>query len=141
MSTTPDLLGLALRSYQAGDFRSAEHLCRQFLQVQPGHPQAWCLLGAACHRQGRLSEAVAGYREAHVNRALVWLRTGTLEPVPPGPARRPGRGLRAHRRRPGPELRRTWGDAPPRGPYNSGMTLDVFPEVEYLGLPPSTDTA
>jgi tetratricopeptide (TPR) repeat protein len=64
MSTTPETLGQALRCYQAGDFRAAEQLCRQLLQAEPANVQAWCVLGAACHRQGRLAEAVAGYREA-----------------------------------------------------------------------------
>jgi tetratricopeptide (TPR) repeat protein len=64
MATTPDALTLALGCYQAGDYQSAEPLCRQFLQTTPGHAQAWCLLGAICQRQGRPAEAADHYREA-----------------------------------------------------------------------------
>jgi tetratricopeptide (TPR) repeat protein len=64
MNPTPDTLRQALGCYQAGDFPGAEQLCRRLLQTEPAHVQAWVLLGASCHRQGRVAEAVAGYREA-----------------------------------------------------------------------------
>jgi tetratricopeptide (TPR) repeat protein len=50
--------------HQAGLSQAAEERSRQVLQVAPSHPDAWCLLAAACQAQNRLDEAVKCYKEA-----------------------------------------------------------------------------
>jgi tetratricopeptide (TPR) repeat protein len=64
MSPPAPLLDRARQSHQAGNFRQAEQLCQQFLNAQSGNPAAWSLLATACQAQGKLPEAVAGYRRA-----------------------------------------------------------------------------
>jgi tetratricopeptide (TPR) repeat protein len=49
---------------QAGDFAHAELLARQVVQQEPAHAEAWVLLGAACHGQGKHAEAAAHFQQA-----------------------------------------------------------------------------
>jgi predicted O-linked N-acetylglucosamine transferase (SPINDLY family) len=54
----------AWRYHQAGHIQVAEQRYRQVLQVASNYPDAWYLLGVACHVQGRIDEAVACYEHA-----------------------------------------------------------------------------
>jgi protein O-GlcNAc transferase len=64
MSNIADSIAQAWRYHQAGDLQEAQRRYREILRVAPRHPDAWYLLGAACHVLGDLSEAVASYKEA-----------------------------------------------------------------------------
>jgi tetratricopeptide (TPR) repeat protein len=64
MSASADTFFLARQHHQAGDFTRAEQLYRQILCTDPGHAEAWCLLGSVCEGQGKLVEAEISYRRA-----------------------------------------------------------------------------
>jgi tetratricopeptide (TPR) repeat protein len=64
MSNIAETLSLARRHQQSGSYAQAEHLCRQIVQADPTHADAWCLLGEACEFQQKLNEAEVGYRRA-----------------------------------------------------------------------------
>jgi tetratricopeptide (TPR) repeat protein len=64
MSGVVELLNLARSHQQKGAYSQAEKLCRQILQADPTHADAWCLLGEACELQQKLNEAEFGYRRA-----------------------------------------------------------------------------
>ena len=49
---------------QAGDLTGAEAVFRAVTEAQPGHAQAWSLLGIALHAQGRLDEALVVHTRA-----------------------------------------------------------------------------
>jgi tetratricopeptide (TPR) repeat protein len=51
--TIEQAMQLALRHYQASELSQAEHLCRLILDKQPGHAEAWNLLGLLAHHAGR----------------------------------------------------------------------------------------
>jgi predicted O-linked N-acetylglucosamine transferase (SPINDLY family) len=61
---TENALALAAHHYQAGLLTEAERLCRQIVQVDPGHVHALYLLGLVAHRSRRWDEAIAHYRQA-----------------------------------------------------------------------------
>src|SRR5262249_48385279 len=64
MPTLDEAVALALRFHQAGDLQQAESIYRQLLQADGSLAQVWCLLGAACHSQGRYAEAETCSRQA-----------------------------------------------------------------------------
>jgi tetratricopeptide (TPR) repeat protein len=63
MTQLSELLEAARRCRQSGDLERAEQLCRQILQLEPAHAQAWLFLGEVCERLGRRDEAGACYRQ------------------------------------------------------------------------------
>jgi predicted O-linked N-acetylglucosamine transferase (SPINDLY family) len=64
MATVAEAMAAALRHYRAGERSQAEQLCRQILQVEPGHVPALYLLGNTLAVDGRLAEAVEIYARA-----------------------------------------------------------------------------
>jgi tetratricopeptide (TPR) repeat protein len=64
MTSTVELLSRVRQLQQAGAFAQAEQLCRQILQTEPSHTDAWCFLGEACESQGKLADAEMCYRRA-----------------------------------------------------------------------------
>jgi Flp pilus assembly protein TadD len=62
--TTAEMLGLALCHQRAGNLWQAEQVYRQLLETDPKESEAWHLLGAICHIQGRLAEAASNYQQA-----------------------------------------------------------------------------
>jgi protein O-GlcNAc transferase len=64
MATIDDSIAQAWRYHRAGDLQEAQRRYREILRVAPTHPDAWYLLGSACHVLGNLSEAVACYQKA-----------------------------------------------------------------------------
>jgi Flp pilus assembly protein TadD len=58
------MLGLGLSHQRAGNLWQAEQVYRQLLETEPKESEAWHLLGAICHVQGRLAEAAANYQQA-----------------------------------------------------------------------------
>ncbi len=64
MATIPEALRQGWTDYQAGSFARAEQVSRQIVQADPRSVDAWFLLGAACQAQGKLDDAIAGYRRA-----------------------------------------------------------------------------
>ncbi|MBW4475106.1 MAG: tetratricopeptide repeat protein [Stenomitos rutilans HA7619-LM2] len=60
------LLKKAVRHHQAGNYREAEQVCRQILQQQEDHSDAWHLLGMVAHQERRFEEAIAAYRQVLV---------------------------------------------------------------------------
>jgi Tfp pilus assembly protein PilF len=53
MPTPAELLDQAVRLHQIGRLDQAENLCRQILQADPDHIQAWHLLGLLARQAGR----------------------------------------------------------------------------------------
>ena len=64
MPTIPEALRQGWADYQAGHFARAEQVCRQIVQADPRGVDGWFLFASACQAQGKLDEAVAGYRQA-----------------------------------------------------------------------------
>jgi tetratricopeptide (TPR) repeat protein len=60
----PPLPDQARAAHQAGDLRQAERLYRRLLEAEPTDAEAWRLVGAALHGQGRPADAEAAFREA-----------------------------------------------------------------------------
>lgn len=60
--TSPDLLLLALRHFNAGELARAESLCRKALKRQRDNPDTWHLLGVIALRTGQAEQAVAHIR-------------------------------------------------------------------------------
>jgi tetratricopeptide (TPR) repeat protein len=58
-ATIPQALEAAVKHHQAGNYKEAENLYRQILQIQPNHIDALYLLGVSCNQLGRADEAVA----------------------------------------------------------------------------------
>jgi predicted O-linked N-acetylglucosamine transferase (SPINDLY family) len=58
MATIPEALTLALQHHQAGRIHEAEVLCRQFLEVQPNHPDALHFLGIIAYQAARYDMAI-----------------------------------------------------------------------------------
>jgi tetratricopeptide (TPR) repeat protein len=89
MTSTAELLGLALQYHQAGDLPRAEELYRQILQADPANADAHHLLGAVAHQVGQHEQAVASMRQAvalnpqaaayHSNLGLALLAVGRLD--------------------------------------------------------------
>jgi protein O-GlcNAc transferase len=55
---------MAWKRYETGDLPRAEGLCRQVVQVDPGHPGARYLLGLIAARTGRNDLAIESFRAA-----------------------------------------------------------------------------
>ncbi len=64
MSNPAALFAQAWQYHQVNDLGRAEALYRQILQIDPGHADAWCFLGAVCQARGNLTEAEACFRRA-----------------------------------------------------------------------------
>jgi Flp pilus assembly protein TadD len=64
MRTLGEVLDIGWRRHLEGDARTAEQWYRSAIGMKPSHQDAWCLLGMACHDQGRYDEAVAAYNRA-----------------------------------------------------------------------------
>jgi predicted O-linked N-acetylglucosamine transferase (SPINDLY family) len=64
MSTVDKSIAQAWQYHRVGNLQEAERRYREILRVAPTHPDAWYLLGSACHVLGNLSEAVDCYKEA-----------------------------------------------------------------------------
>jgi Tfp pilus assembly protein PilF len=64
VATVAEVFDLAYKQYQAGNFSLAEQFCRQILNANPSLADAWCFLGAACHAQGKLRDAVECYQRS-----------------------------------------------------------------------------
>jgi Flp pilus assembly protein TadD len=64
METINDALTAAWDAFQAGNLARAERIYRMIVQRSPRVAQAWYMLGAVKHLQGRLAEAVSSYQEA-----------------------------------------------------------------------------
>ncbi len=85
----PDTLHLALRHHQQGQLDEAARLYQAVLAAQPGHPEAWHLLGVVAHQKGDHARAVeligraiaVNPRDAtyHANLAEAYRALGRLE--------------------------------------------------------------
>ncbi|MBW4691512.1 MAG: tetratricopeptide repeat protein [Lyngbya sp. HA4199-MV5] len=64
LPTPHSLLKEAVRHHQARQYREAEQLCRQILQQQDDHADAWHLLGMVAHQERKFDAAIAAYRRA-----------------------------------------------------------------------------
>jgi tetratricopeptide (TPR) repeat protein len=64
MTTIAEALAVALRHHQEGNWQQAEQLYRQVLQADPGHAEAWHLLGVLASQVGRPDLAVDYHRQA-----------------------------------------------------------------------------
>jgi len=64
LPTPHSLLKDAVRHHQAGQYREAEQLCRQILQQQEDHSDAWHLLGMVAHQEHKFEAAIAAYRQS-----------------------------------------------------------------------------
>jgi predicted O-linked N-acetylglucosamine transferase (SPINDLY family) len=64
MPTVSEALQLALRNLDAGRAEIAEDLCRRVLAADPRLAEAHHLLGAVCHRLGRLPESIECFQQA-----------------------------------------------------------------------------
>ena len=64
MTSTPDLLSVALSYHQGGDLQTAERLYRQLLATNESHAEAAYLLGSVCQSQNRPAEAEEWLRRA-----------------------------------------------------------------------------
>src|SRR4051794_40142177 len=64
MTTIAQALTLACQHQQAGDFASAEQICRRILQVQPNHTEALWVLGLVCQGLRKFADAAVSYRAA-----------------------------------------------------------------------------
>jgi predicted O-linked N-acetylglucosamine transferase (SPINDLY family) len=88
MTPTDPLLEQALRFHQAGDYRQAEPLYRQILQIDPHEVNALNLLGVCAHEAGRHAEALPyltravglnpGFAPIHNNLGMVYQALGRL---------------------------------------------------------------
>ena len=63
-SRPADLFARAVQLYNAGQPAQAEPLCRQIVQAQPGHANAWQLLGITRVVDGRPADAIHPLRQA-----------------------------------------------------------------------------
>ena len=85
MTSTPDLLSVALSYHQGGDLQTAERLYRQLSAANESHAEAAYLLGSLYQSQNRPAEAEewlrratelrADYPEALNNPGVVLVRT------------------------------------------------------------------
>lgn len=64
MATLDEALAAALKSHQAGDLSRAEEIYRRILAVDPGHAEAWHLLGVIAHQVGKNERAVEQIQRA-----------------------------------------------------------------------------
>ncbi|XGV97289.1 MAG: tetratricopeptide repeat protein [Leptolyngbya sp. BL-A-14] len=64
--TPHSLLKEAVRHHQTGQYRETERLCRQILEQQEDHADAWHLLGMVAHQERRFEAAIAAYRQVLV---------------------------------------------------------------------------
>ncbi|MCP6768876.1 tetratricopeptide repeat protein, partial [Klebsiella pneumoniae] len=62
MSFVGDMLAMAQNCCQENDFQAAESIYRQILASDPANVDVWCLLGTACHCQGKAAEAELSLR-------------------------------------------------------------------------------
>jgi tetratricopeptide (TPR) repeat protein len=62
MSTTPDLLELALQFHRRGQQTEAAQYCRQLLRQQPDHINTLLLLGIIASQTAQFDEAIACFR-------------------------------------------------------------------------------
>jgi tetratricopeptide (TPR) repeat protein len=86
---TVETFEAACRAHQAGRMREAVPLYRQVVSAEPGHAQAWYLLGVACDALGQADEAIAdlrcavqfqpGHADAHNFLGFLLARQGRLE--------------------------------------------------------------
>ena len=60
----PGALNLALEQFQAGELDKAEMVLRRIVQAEPGHGDAWYMLGAVASRRGEHETAVGLVRKA-----------------------------------------------------------------------------
>ena len=89
MSSIPELLSLAYRNHQAGNFPQAELHYRQILQRNPQHVDALHMLGLLAHQTGRndVAQELIGkavrlkptFAEAHSNLGNVLQQLGKLD--------------------------------------------------------------
>ena len=59
-----DQLRLAAEAFQAGNAETAEDICRQILNEEPGQGDALHLLGILSHKAGRLDESIASFERS-----------------------------------------------------------------------------
>src|SRR5689334_17996951 len=64
MMTAAELLERARQHRQRRQWPEAELVCRQIVEAESEHADAWFELGAACQEQNKLHEAVACCRSA-----------------------------------------------------------------------------
>jgi Flp pilus assembly protein TadD len=64
MSSSSDVLAIALEHHQAGRLLEAEQIYRQILQQQPDRVEALQLLGTIAFQKGNFDEAIAYYRKS-----------------------------------------------------------------------------
>jgi len=62
--SAPEILRRAMERHQAGEFDHAYHLYREYLELRPGDPEAWCLLGSLEGNRGRHADAEQAFRGA-----------------------------------------------------------------------------
>ena len=60
----PGALSLAFEQFQAGELDQAEKVFRRIVQVEPGHGDAWYMLGAVASHRGEHETAVGLVRKA-----------------------------------------------------------------------------
>jgi thioredoxin-like negative regulator of GroEL len=83
------LLQLGATYTHLDDFAQAERCFQRLVAVEPGHADAWCMLGVATKEQRRFGEALAhldralalnpSFSEAHFNRGLALFELGRLD--------------------------------------------------------------
>ena len=64
MSAVADLLQQAVAQHQAGAVAAAGALCRQVVELEPRHADAWHLLGVVASAEHRTQDAVENFRRA-----------------------------------------------------------------------------
>jgi tetratricopeptide (TPR) repeat protein len=64
MATISEAWAVAVGHYQAGRLQEAGQVCRQILQAQPDHADAWHLLGLTAHQAGEHALAVDHFQRA-----------------------------------------------------------------------------
>ena len=57
--------GLGIALFDKGDMDGAVAACREAIRLNPNYPEAYCTLGLARWRQGRLAEAIPLLRRGH----------------------------------------------------------------------------
>jgi tetratricopeptide (TPR) repeat protein len=87
-TTSAAAMARGWQCHQAGDLDQAERIYRAVLQTEPGHADAWYLLGVVCQSLGRVDEALTCYQRAlaskpdypdvHNNLGVIYSAQGNL---------------------------------------------------------------